>query len=160
MWTEGDGTGSGGRRASSVILVAGWRLHFWGRNVSMKLWLILGSETQISVNNLIQRKNGNCCDQFQTEEYQLHVSNFGAISSLTLSLHSIGIRACGDGIGIPFWFWCHWKKLVRTHQQSNSSKNMYENHPQVWRLDLASSHLETMTSWIGYKSCRVWYYSY
>ncbi len=37
MWTEGGGKGSGGGRALSVILVAGWRLHFWGRDVSMKL---------------------------------------------------------------------------------------------------------------------------
>ena len=37
MWTEGGGKGSSGGRASSVILVAGWRLHFWGRDVSMKL---------------------------------------------------------------------------------------------------------------------------
>jgi hypothetical protein len=37
MWTEGGGKGSGGGRASIVILVAGWRLRFWGRDVSMKL---------------------------------------------------------------------------------------------------------------------------
>jgi len=39
MWTEGGGKGRGGGQASSVILVAaGWRLHFWGRDVmSMKL---------------------------------------------------------------------------------------------------------------------------
>ena len=68
MWMEGSGKGSGGGQASSVILVAGWRLHFWARDVSMKLYLffppvnmgaypkpsrdfwgtILGSETQIS----------------------------------------------------------------------------------------------------------------
>jgi hypothetical protein len=30
----------------------------------------------------------------------------------------------------------------------------------VWWLDLASSHLKNMTSWIGYKSRQVWYYSY
>ena len=31
------GKGSGGGRALSVILVAGWQLHFWKGNVSMKL---------------------------------------------------------------------------------------------------------------------------
>jgi hypothetical protein len=41
--TEGDGKGSGGGRASSVILVAGWRLHFCGRDVSMKLWLFFST---------------------------------------------------------------------------------------------------------------------
>jgi len=37
MWTEGGGKASGGGQASSMIRVAGWRLHFGGRNVSMKL---------------------------------------------------------------------------------------------------------------------------
>ena len=35
--SEGGGKGSGGGRALSVILVAGWQLHFWKGNVSMKL---------------------------------------------------------------------------------------------------------------------------
>jgi hypothetical protein len=35
--SEGGGKGSGGGRALSVILVAGWQLHFWKGDVSMKL---------------------------------------------------------------------------------------------------------------------------